>query len=159
MTNLVLILGVALIALGVGRMIPYLRARNWVSETARVLSITELGSEVWLTYNMRMKYCFPQIQYEYLSQGGAHKSNRVSFEKQNIWVPEVDGWGNPTDKTKRFWAGWSKDSNIPIYINPNNPRESVIIRVLSKRRRSHHLAFIAGGIFILFVWVLLLIAI
>lgn len=159
MTHLVLILGVALIALGAGRMIPYLRARNWVSGTARVLSIVELWSEVWLTYNVRMKYYFPQIQYEYQSQVGAHKSNRVSFEKQNVWVPEVDGWGNPTDKTKNFWAGWSKDSTIPIYVNPSNPMESVIIRALNKKRRSHHLAFIAGGTILILVWVLLLIAI
>lgn len=159
MTYLVLILGVALIALGVGRLLPYFRARSWLPGTARVLSIAELWSEVALAYNQRMKFHFPNIQYEYQYQGETHKSNRVSFETQNIWEPEVDGWGNPTNKTKRFWASWSNGSTIPIYINPNDPRESVIIRAPNRKRRSHHLAVIAGGTIVLLLWILLRVAI
>lgn len=159
MTHLVLILGVALVGLGVARMYPYLRSRNWVAGTARVVSISELCAQVRLTYNVRIKYYFPKVEYEYKSEGSQLKSNRVSFEKQNVWVPEVDSWGSPADKTRVLWANWSKDSTIPIYINPNNPKESVIVRDLSKKRRSHHLAFITGGILLLLAWAVLLIAI
>lgn len=154
MVHLPLVIAFVLIALGIGRMIPYLRARNWVPSTGTVVSNSEIWSVVVLRF-LRIKYYFPRIEYEYQFKGRSYISNRVSFEKQNVWIPEVDSWGTPIGNSQRFWASWSEGTTIPIYIDPNNPSESVVIKNLDKKRRSHHLALITGGFLVLLIWAFL----
>ena len=149
--HLLLLIALVFIYLGSSRIITYIRARNWVSNTATVASISEGQSLVVLRYQ-KIKFYFPLIEYIYQYGGNSYSSNRVSFEKQNIWIPEVDIWGMPLDNSKKFWKDWSKDSIILIYVNPKNPAQSVIIKNLNKKRSSHHFALIIAGLLVLLIW-------
>ena len=154
MIHILLALGIGLAALGISKMLPYWRARNWQPWTARIISISEAWSDVSMRYWM-LKYYFPKIEYDYEFNGAIYKSEKVSFEKQNIWQPEVDAWGVHTDKGKYLWAPWKNESTIAIYVNPDNPTQSVIVKDLDRKRRSHHLAFTVGGLVVIVVWALL----
>jgi hypothetical protein len=44
------------------------------------------------------------------------------------------------------------DSEALHYINPRNPNEAVLLKGISKARRSQHLALLLGSILIALIW-------
>jgi hypothetical protein len=158
MVHILLLLGLPLLVAAIKGLYPYLLARRWRPASAKVISI----SEGWVDVPMRFKplrHYYPKVKYEYAINGMVFQSNRASFEKENIWQPEVDSWGVPNKKDKFFWANWGNGTVIGIYVKPGNPHESVIVRDLNRKRRSHHLATMSGGVLIASLWGLLIVCV
>lgn len=147
----ILVIAVALISVGALQYFQYTRAGRWVPVKATVLDIREKCIDVVLHYNA-LKYYYPEICYKYNFQGGSHTSSSVSFDVENIWVPEVDSWGMKTDNTSKFWHEWKEGAIITAYVNHKNPNESVIINKVSKKAKSQQMALVVGGVMIGFLW-------
>ncbi len=157
MVHILFVLGLALVGFASRRTLPYLLARRWLPARATVISISETWVDVPMRYKP-LKYYFPKIVFEYEIYGRTFRSNRTSFEKENIWQPEVDLCGVPNAKDEFFWAKWIKGTPINVYVNPGNLSESVIVRDLNRKRRSHHLAVMVSGIIVVFLWAVLVYA-
>lgn len=154
--HLLLVISVALILIGLRPLLKYKEQEYWTENSAEVKSINELEEEVATSHTGRLKYYYPAMEYEYPANGSMHFGKTVSFEKENIWVPEVNELGDPTPKEKRWWFSLSPGDRLPVYINPRNTNEAVLIRNKSKHRKSHHLALIAGGIILGVIWAFLM---
>ena len=78
-----------------------------------------------------------------------YKNDRVTFEIQNLLV-------DPETKEK-LWSTWSVNQKVPVYFNPDNNSESVIIRCLLTKRKNHYIALFLAGVLCIAVSVTLLI--
>ena len=151
---LALIVALLLIYFGLRGIAHYSRAEKWLPLEATICSVGEDWIDVSLRYS-KLRYFYPIVEYEYCFNGNDYKSDSVSFEVENIWVPESDAWGTKTKSGEKFWTGWRKGESIIVYVNPENPTESVVINKIDKKYRSQNLALIAGGVLIGFTWLCL----
>ncbi len=151
MVHILSLLGLGLIVVSLKGMYPYFLAKGWWQASAKVVSISEAWADVPMRFGS-LRYYFPRIEYEYEINGRVFRSHRVSFEEENIWQPEVNTWGDPNKKNAFFWSKWGNGTVIGIYVKPDTPSESVIVRDLNKKRRSHHIAIISGGMLITLLW-------
>lgn len=149
---LVLAMGGVLVARGIIPLRRYRTLEAWVQRTAVVKRIEEREEVIPLSESTRNKYFCPAVEYEYLSNGQRHVARTVSLEKENVWVPEIDQWGNRTPPSARWWMTLAPGSEVPVFVNPRDEREAVLVRTLDKRRRSHHLALVVAGFILLAVW-------
>jgi len=104
---------------------------------------------------MSLRYYYPVVSYTYEVDGAMYASMRVCFEKENVWRPAVDDWGGRNQMDGFFWSEWAEGSVIDVYVRPGSPRESVIVRDLSRKRRSHHLAILLAGVLVITLWAFL----
>ena len=153
---LVLAMGGVLVARGIVPLRRYRALESWAQRTAVVKRIEEREEVVPLSESTQNKYFYPAVEYEYLANGQRHAAQTVSLEKENVWVPEVDRWGNPTPPSARWWLTLAPGSELPVFVNPLNEREAVLVRMLDRRRRSHHLALVVAGMILIALWPLLL---
>jgi len=153
-----LVIAAILIFLGIKSLIKYNLQSNWLEKTAKIKHINEIEEEVYLTATVTGKYYYPSIEYEYTLDGKLYTNNLVAYEKENIWVPETNNWGDPTPTKERWWLKLKQGEEIPVYINPNNKNESVLIQKVSKNWQSHHLALIVGGLIIIVLWGVLIVS-
>ena len=152
---LLLATGVVLVARGIIPLRRYRALEGWGQCTAVVKRIEEREEVMPLSESTRNKYFYPAVEYEYLANGQRHLARAVSLEKENVWVPEVDQWGNPTPLPARWWLSLAPGSELPVFVNPRDEREAVLVRTLNRRRRSHHLALLVAGIILIALWPLL----
>ena len=151
----ILLIALILIILGAGNILPYWLVRKWQRHEAVITIITEAIEKVPESQYSLKNYYYPLINYHYQYNGQDYDSDKVSFEIENIWLPECNAWGDKLDEKEKFWHGWTQGTIIPIYINTAVPSESVVINRLSKKRRSHHYAVISAGVAILILWAVL----
>ncbi len=151
---IILLIAALLISIGAGSLLNYGSQEKWIEGKARLISVEEQNEEVAISQYSTLKYYFPAIAYEYTANGKHYSGNTVSHEKENIWVAEVNGWGDPTPREDRWWLSLKPGDDLAVYINPRNHEETVLVKGASKARRSHHLALIAGGILLGLVWLM-----
>lgn len=150
-TVFLLLIAITLIFFGVRGLLPYLRSRSWKSIDARVVAISERVKEVWLSESVKIGYSFPELKYEYCVGNKKYLADRVAFQLRDIWVPEVNEWGDKTAAGDRFWAKWKVNTIIRIFIDPRKPWSAVIVRDMDGRRFSHYMALIGSGVLCLVV--------
>lgn len=151
MEYVILLIALLLIGYSVVSILRYFRARNWVSTHAVITAFSEGATVRWLTYNMRVKYYFPLVKYEYQFNGKRYVSDRVSLDVKDIWVPEVDQWGNMTRDSEKLWNDWRVGTSIVAFVDPARPNRSVVVREMPRKRYSHYMATMLGGALILIV--------
>ena len=151
--HILLVIAGVLLTAGLGPLIKYNEQSKWGREKATLKSITEKEEiKVIGQYNEKMKYFYPELEYEYSIDGERHSGNTISFERENIWVPETNSWGEPTPEDKRWWHSLSAGDEITIFVNPRNPEETVVYPTVNTRRRSHHLALVLSSIILGLLW-------
>lgn len=153
--HLVLVIAALLVASGWGSLLQYREQAHWKEKKGRVKSIRECAEEVAISEVSRLKYFYPEIEYEYSVDGARFDGTVVSCEKENVWIAESDDWGNPVPADKKWWSSLRPGDDLSVYVNPRNPGEAVLIREAGKTRRSHHLALLAGGILLGLIWLFL----
>lgn len=153
--HLLLVIAAALVFIGMGCLLKYKEQANWIEKKAKLKRINEREEVVVISEYSRLRYYYPEIEYEYVANGPTHLGKIVSFEKENVWVPEVNNWGDPTPKEKRWWLSLKPDDELPVYVNPRDESEAVIIKEVHSSRRSHYLAIIASGFLVGLMWLLL----
>lgn len=129
----------------------YSSLKDWQRVDARILVILEKEIDEHEN-SIPTKYFYPEIEYEYTIENKLYVSNTVGHGIENYWVPEYDdsGWKNKNEV--KFWNSWKKNTMIQIFVNPNNPRISVIVNKLKSNRKSHYLAIFVSGILLLICW-------
>lgn len=149
---LLVVIALVLVLAGLGLRLRYKEQNNWVEHSATILFIEERDELITESQYSKTKYFYPFIKYAYLLNGKSYSGSTVSFERENIWVAETNSWGDSVNADDKWWSSLSVDSTLPVYINPKNPDEAVLIIEMSKHRGSHSLALIAGGILVGFLW-------
>jgi len=150
----VLLISLFLIVSGYNGLLRYKKATKWLKDTAIVDSITETYDLIQGRYS-RTPFYYPEVEYSYLFNGTRYTNNCVTFEKQNIWTSGYNKWGDKLPEEDKVWHAWSQGNNTDVYINPKSPQQSVLFPFITKKRKSHHMAMIVGGILIFIVWLLL----
>jgi hypothetical protein len=153
--HLLLIISAVLVLIGLGSLLKYKEQANWIKGKARLKKINECEEEVAISQYSRLTYYYPEIEYEYVANGATHLGRMVSFEKENVWVPEVNNSGDPTPEEERWWLTLKPDDELPVYVNSRNEGEAVLINDVVKVRRSHHLALIISGLLVGLLWLFL----
>lgn len=153
--HLLLLIAALLVVKGLGSLLQYREQANWTEFEGKVISVSEREEEVAISKVSRLKYFYPEIEYEYVADGVTRRGKRVAFEKESLWVPEFDDWGDPLAEEKKWWLPLQPGDEVPVYVNPHNRDESVLIKDVSKARRSHHLALVAGGVLLALAWLIL----
>jgi hypothetical protein len=149
---LLLIFSVGFFTFGVKGILPIIKSKNWKQVSATVVSIDEAHEEVAYSEYQKIKYFFPLIEYTYEFDGEKYTSNNVSFDIQNIWIPEVDSFGNKTNDDQKSWSAWAVGSKIDVYVDPKRPSNSIVYKGLSKKRKSHIIALLLVGTILLSLW-------
>lgn len=154
---ILLALGVGLFGYGANSLNQYTNQERWVETKAKLKRIEECEEEVAVSEYYNLKYYYPIAEYEYAAKGVNYTGSVVSLDKENIWVPEVNDWGEPTSIDKRWWASLKPGDEMPVYFNPTNESQAVLIKSIGRSRRSHYLALAAGGILLVVIWLFLVI--
>ncbi|MEW8067135.1 MAG: DUF3592 domain-containing protein [Candidatus Thiodiazotropha endolucinida] len=153
--HLLLVISITLILIGGGSLLKYKQHNNWIEDRAKIIDIGEASENVAIDQYSMLKYFYPLIEYEYAVEGKKHSGDTVSHEIENVWVPEVNGWGDPNPETTRWWLSLKPGDDLPVFINPKNHRDTVLVKGASKARRSHHLALLLGGVLLGLIWLTL----
>ncbi|MEW8523899.1 MAG: DUF3592 domain-containing protein [Candidatus Thiodiazotropha endolucinida] len=153
--HLLLVISITLILIGGGSFLKYKQHNNWIEDKAKIVDIGEASEIVAIGQYSKLKYFYPVIDYEYAVDGKNYSGNTVSNEKENVWVAEVNGWGDPNPETARWWLSLKPEDDIPVFINPKNHSDTVLVKGASKVRRSHHLALLLGGLLLGLIWLTL----
>jgi len=125
---------------------------TWADCDATIISISEKYKFIAASEFQRIKYYYPDIRYKYKFEGKEYISNKVVEDIKDIWIPEVDSWGNELSLSKRFWCDWKNGDNVGMYINPSYPNQSIIIKKLSREGINHGIALLISGALILSIW-------
>lgn len=155
--HLLLVIALALVVIGAGSLLKYKSQQNWIESKAKLLSSEEQEEEIAISQYSKLKYYYPIIEYAYAANGKSYTGTTLSHEKENLWVPEVNNWGDPTPAKDRWWSSLKPGDVIPVYINPQDHSEAVLVKDVTKARRSHHLALLTGGILIGLLWLTLVV--
>jgi len=153
--NLVFIISITLFSIGAYRLNKYNSLKKWVKLEAVISSIKEKHKDVALSEYTTVKYFYPEISYDYIFNNHSYKSSSVSSNVENMWVCEVDSFGVETKDKNMFWRSLKPGDVINVFINPNEPKDSVIVNAFSTHYKSHNLALIISGILILSLWLYL----
>ena len=134
MEYILIIFGIFILCWAYFKTIPYRNSKSW-KETEGTILISEERTFQRPEIYVSIEYSYPIISYQYTAGNKVYKGNKVTFEKENIM--------ENTDN--KLWLSWSVNQKIPIYFNPEKNSESVIIRNLLPKRKSHyHSLFISG---------------
>lgn len=148
----ILFIAIFLVSFGFIGIAPYLEAKNWLKSTAKILHIKEDFKNVMKSQYSETRYYYPVVLYTYTFEGKEYTNSLVSFEIQNIWSTGYNNWGDMLPDDNRIWHSWEPGTVLDVYIKPRNPAISVLLPVISNKRKSHHLALVAAGILVFLFW-------
>ena len=139
---------------GAWSILKYKDTENWKESVATIKTVEECSEEVWEERSCKTFY-FPKIEYVYNFEDKYFESDKVSLEKKNIWKTKIDVWGYEPPGQKWWWRGLKPGDKLQVFINPNDYKDSVLIKELSKLRGSHYKALVASGLLLGIICVLL----
>lgn len=134
--------GIILICYGIYSLKKIHSQKRWLPVKIDITDIKiSSGEESLSPYNV-VTYYFPVANYHYSYESHQYTGSRVAYDKKSIWSEDKN---EIEELIKRI------SENRVAYINPDKPNDSVILRTLSKHRRSHYLALILSGILIIVI--------
>ena len=144
-------IGVVLILLGLLRFIKYRNLEIWVEVPATINNIRESSYSPFLSIfspSSLWKVYYPEINYAYFYKGENFESDKVSLDLSNIGIlladkDVIESYNN------RFWYKWKRGFEIKAYVNPDNPRKSVLINKMSHDFKSINIMLVVSGILII----------
>jgi len=142
-------IAVALSTTGTVGLRRYLEYQRWQVAQA---TLTQFEEHSETPAGTRVNYVYPMVEYEYRFGDALHTGNTVAHDKQNLWRAEFNAWGDASDRTRWPWHEWEVGGKVTVFIDPRSPQRSVLIRDLSARRRSHHVALVGAGIAVALAW-------
>ncbi len=145
------IIGVVLILLGVLRFKKYKGLEIWVEVPATINNIKESSYSPFLSIfspSSLWKIYYPEVHYSYFYKGKSLESDSVSLDLSNIGIlladkDVIESYNN------RFWYKWKRGFEIKAYVNPDNPRKSVLINKMSHDFKSINIMLVVSGILII----------
>ncbi|MDI9244036.1 DUF3592 domain-containing protein [Marinobacter sp. CHS3-4] len=151
--HLLLIISGTLILAGGLKVKHYSEKKNWIQSKAVLRSVEESQKGIMESqYGPKRRYLYPEVKYEYSHHGQNYMNTVVADSIKDVWVPEINAFGDKTPDAKKIWQDWVCGSEVPVYINPQDPHQSVLISRPSKKRKSHLFALIVSGLLVFLVW-------
>ena len=144
------IIGVVLILMGILRFKKYKNLKLWIEVPATINYIKESNYSPFLSFfseSSLWKVYYPEVNYSYFYKGDNLESDRVSLNLSNIGIFLSDNQVTES-YNHRFWYKWKKELDIKAFVNPDNPRESVLINKMSQNFKSTNISLIVAGILI-----------
>jgi hypothetical protein len=138
---IIILVGLILIGAGAYKRSIYKRTDSWIRGEACLLDV-RIAEELIPARYGNLRYSYPRVTYSYSVGGNEYRNSKVSVEFMNTCVHEDYA---PLE----LWFGWSKDQRVPLFYNPENPSESVLIKEPTANRRSHYMALFAAGTLII----------
>ena len=114
-------------------------SRHWI-ETGIVVHESKIASELDVIKYARLQYFYPCIEYSYTVDSICVKNSTVSFDKKGIWV-------DTETEAERLLNALLRDKKA--FYNPAKPTESVMMREMSPKRRSHYKSMILAGLMLI----------
>lgn len=145
MSILIFLIGLILITVGTYQLKYYREARRWRTSNLKDVEF-ELkesrkvdGNYVWDMY-------IPQAKYEYEVSNEEYIGHTISKDKMHLQFLHKQ-------EAKEFIARLNKQPCA--YVNPKDPEDAVLIKSISKKRKSHIAALIlSGGLLIISSFIL-----
>lgn len=122
------------------------RMKRWTETNINIIK-AEIDSELDVIKYARLTYFYPVVKYTYSFAGDTFQSDTVALDMKSVW-------SDTREEAEKLLGEIA--SRRTAYINPENIRQSVILRYLSKKRISHFWALIASGVLICLTSVALL---
>jgi Protein of unknown function (DUF3592) len=122
------------------------RVQSWPKISIRIED-SRIGEQLEVIKYARLTYYYPIIKYSYEDSGVEFSSERVAFDRKGIWTAKKD-------EANALLAELLNTATA--YVNPNDKKESVIVPVVSKTRRSHYQAMVISGALIVIVSLILI---
>ena len=140
-----IIIGFCFIAWVSCRLQIYRRAKDWAEVKGRILQAESETFDEPQVY-VKVNKLRPRVRYSYLYSGCEYTGSQVTLEDRSLKAEA---------SSNAFWENWSLGSEITVYVNPRDPKESVLLRNPIVARKSHYMAlcivalllFVAGGTF------------
>lgn len=141
-----LAIGIGLSAHGLISLRRAARVRSWLRAPARVLS-TSVG-EVAVPGRVSMHtHYHPVVEFEYATTRGR-------FTARGYAIPEEDPLSLDPDDVRALLHPYPDGAEISVYVSPDDHTRAVVHPGLSRRRRSHYIAEVVGGLLVCAVAVL-----
>lgn len=137
-----LVIGLSLVTWSAVRFAPFIKAKKWKRTNALLEKVEKECSQVVGAYEA-IPYCYPVVKFRYVVAGREYMATRVSFEKRNVWRPEIEAL---TPERPPEWSSWKSGAVVCAFYNPRRPEEAVLVPFPSKKLRSHYAAIFLGGL-------------
>jgi hypothetical protein len=113
-----MLISIALIAVESARLLKCRAVGRWKEIDSVICHIYEASDLVALSAGFNVNYYYQSIDCRYEYNVNECVSNTVSFNKNNIWVCEINENGIPLKEQEKFWNSWKAGSVINVYIDP-----------------------------------------
>ena len=147
---LVTITGLIVLVWVVFKTAKYLTSVNWNKINGKIININIENKLEPIRFAVR-ESIYPVITYEYVVNGVTYQSHNVSFDIRNLFKEKNNIFGDTT----MTWESWENNSIVEVFYNPKHHAESVIIRTLQPKRKSHYLALTTTGVLLVVIGVFL----
>ena len=151
---MLLLIAVILLYFGLKPLRHSRRQAAWIQATAKIVDLREAEEQETVSGAARIVYHYPEIDYEYAVDGKSYRGDTVSAHRENVRVAESNAWGDPGPDSARWWRALKPGDAIPVFVNPENHADAVLVTSVTKSRRSHYLALTAAGILLVAAWLL-----
>ena len=131
------------IVYGVANLYIGMRTRRWRSVSISV-SGCGIGVDEEVGHYGLLRWYRPVVSYSYSVQGEEYASEVVCVDKKSLWCSE--------ESDAKFLLNDILEGG-QAYYNPKKPGSSVLVVGLSRRRVSHYLSFVVGGLLVIGVGV------
>jgi len=139
---IMIIIGGALIVWVYVATTPYRAARRWQVIEGQILE-SEVEAFKKPAVYVALDYSRPHVRYEYVVDGKSFNNNRISFDCANVEVPDEGQAG--------YWKEWNCGSPVNVFVNPNNPTETVLLPAPRRERSRHYRTVVLAGVLLIVV--------
>jgi len=147
---LVIITGLIVLVWVIFKTAKYLTSVNWQKINGKITNINTENKLEPIRFAVR-ESIYPIITYEYVVNSVTYQGHNASFDIRNLFKETNSAFGGTT----MTWESWKNNSIIEIFYNHKQPAESVVIRSLLPKRRSHYLALTTTGVLLVIIGTLL----
>jgi len=144
----VAIFGLSFVIYGYYKILIPSRIYTWCKIDASVDSCSILEHDILESEASIETFYSPTLHYQYDYEGKHYYSDCISHDIRSIWSKD-------RDKIEKLIELLRQSQTISVYVNPKNPRESVVYANLSAKRLNHFYTIIFSGILLIAIGIFL----
>lgn len=115
---------------------------NWIPSIGTV-SWCEVGHEDVAAHFRVKRYFLPRIEFSYLFKNSLYISSVYAIDKSTVWNLDRIAM-------KSIVSGLLTEKELPIFVNPKDPKKATVINKVNPRTLIHAYTFIFAGLICLF---------
>jgi hypothetical protein len=149
--HLLLVIALLLALSGFGEMIVRQSRPPWLEYEGRLIRIAEMTAMSETDNGKAETCCYPVAEYEYSVNGRRHTGSIVAHSLETIRQPLS---ASPADSNtcRYWWRDKHAGDSVPVYVNPANAGDAVLVRPAAGLPRSHPVAWLTSGLLFALAW-------